>query len=220
MSVYISKIANSQTFGTWLARTNHAISVLSTNAVTTDNTVIGGFTNGNGTVNGYFGANTLFAINNLRGGNVTSSNTLTVTTNTTFNYTNTIGGIANLVMITGNTDPTTGDHTNVHVYVNTVVVDATSNAYHNSGNLIITTVANTYATTNNLLITTTSNAGIVSNTLTVQSANALVNSNFLWVNTISNTAINSILKCSRLGQGKITVAGKLTLSLDSNCTTE
>lgn len=202
MSVYISQVANSQTFGTWLARTNHTISVLSTNAVTTDNTVIGGFTNGNGTVNGYFGANTLFARDALRGGNVTSSNTLTVITNTTFNYTNSIGspgsvengipaGPANLVMIFANSDPDLGDRTNVHIYVNTTIVNSTSNAYHNSGNLIINTAANTYVNSNNLLITTTSNASIVSNTLTVKSANALVNSNFLWVNTISNTAINS-----------------------------
>jgi hypothetical protein len=202
MSVYISKIANSQTFGTWLARTNQTIAVLSTNAVTTDNTVIGGFTNGNGTVNGYFGANTLFAINNLRGGNVTSSNTLTVTTNTTFNFVNSTGsqgsiengipaGPANLVMIFANSSAEFGDRTNVHIYVNTSIINSTSNAYINSGNLIINTVKNTYCTSNNLLITTTSNAGIVSNTLTVQSSNASVNSNFLWVNTISNTAINS-----------------------------
>ena len=58
MSVTISPVANNQSFGTWLGRTNQLTTIMSTNVVSTDNTVSGGITSGNGTVNGYFGSNT------------------------------------------------------------------------------------------------------------------------------------------------------------------
>ena len=97
MSVTISPVANSQNFGTWLARTNQLTAIISANVVTTDNTVSGGMTSGNGTVNGSFGSNTLFVIDNMRGGNVTTSNTLTIISNTIFSNTS-----SNLVSFVSN----------------------------------------------------------------------------------------------------------------------
>ena len=97
MSVTVSPVANSQNFGTWLARTNQLTAIISANVVTTDNTVSGGMTSGNGTVNGSFGSNTLFVIDNMRGGNVTTSNTLTIISNTIFSNTS-----SNLVSFVSN----------------------------------------------------------------------------------------------------------------------
>ena len=97
MSVTISPVANNQNFGTWLARTNQLTAIISANVVTTDNTVSGGMTSGNGTVNGSFGSNTLFVIDNMRGGNVTTSNTLTIISNTIFSNTS-----SNLVSFVSN----------------------------------------------------------------------------------------------------------------------
>ena len=48
MSVIVSPVTNTSTFGTWLARTNEIALIITTNAVTTDTTAIGGFTVGNG----------------------------------------------------------------------------------------------------------------------------------------------------------------------------
>jgi len=221
MSVPISPVTNNQVFGTWLARTNQMSAVMTANAVTTDNTVLGGFTNGNGTVNGYFGSNTLFARDAYRGGNVTASNTMFVTANTIFQYSSdgTRNDVANLIYISSNTvsavvtsnlyanitNITLKAIANINYLSNNYIANTTSNAFINSGNLTVNTTsnaaitsntlyitsANAFINSNNVTITTISNAGIVSNTLTIQSANAYVNSTNIVVNTASNAYIMS-----------------------------
>ena len=184
MSVNLTPVSNAQSFGTWLARTNQTIAVLSTNAVTTDNTSIGGFTNGNGTVNGYFGANTLFAINEIRGGNVTASNTLIVTSNTAFKYNS-----SNLVVFTSNDSVT-----NVTIKVTDVTINSTSNSSITSNNLIANVVnsINIFSsniTSNSTITTLNSNVIINGANTIINNTNTIINSN----TTISgaNTIINS-----------------------------
>jgi hypothetical protein len=72
MSISISQISNTQSFGTWLQRTNDVITILASNTVTTDLTVGGSLTTGNGFVNGMFGANTLY-VTNIIAGNVSAN---------------------------------------------------------------------------------------------------------------------------------------------------
>ena len=191
MSVNLTPVSNAQSFGTWLARTNQTIAVLSTNAVTTDNTSIGGFTNGNGTVNGYFGANTLFAINEIRGGNVTASNTLIVTSNTTFKY-----GSSNLVVFTSNDSVT-----NVTIKVTDVTINTTSNSSLTSNNLIVNVVNNinifsTNITSNSVTTVLNSTNTFINSNTTISGTNTTINSNVAinGSNTIinnTNTVINS-----------------------------
>lgn len=56
MTITVSQVANSQTFGAWLSTTNRLANLMSQNVVTADSTNAGSVTTGNTYVNGYFGA--------------------------------------------------------------------------------------------------------------------------------------------------------------------
>jgi len=81
MTISLSQVANNQTFGTWLQRTNDIVTVLNANIVTVDSSTGGSISTGNSFVNGIFGSNTLYA-SYITGGNLTSNGLLTITTNT------------------------------------------------------------------------------------------------------------------------------------------
>jgi hypothetical protein len=81
MTITISQVTNTQSFGTWLQRTNDIVTIIGANAVTTDSTSSGSVTTGNGYVNGFFGANNLFVNNYISGGTMASPNTLYITSN-------------------------------------------------------------------------------------------------------------------------------------------
>ncbi len=75
----------SDSFQNWVDKTNILLDAYSTTIVTTSANSVGGFTTGNATVNGIFTANSITVRGNssigLRGGNVTTSNTLFITSN-------------------------------------------------------------------------------------------------------------------------------------------
>ena len=82
MSRPISNVVlTTDTFGSWITRTNDIIAVISNSAVTTAANTGGDLTTGNGFVIGIFGSNTI-TTSSLRGGNVTSSGVLTISSNT------------------------------------------------------------------------------------------------------------------------------------------
>jgi hypothetical protein len=83
MTITVTSVSNTQTFGAWLAVTNRLANIVSQNTVTADSTSGGSVTTGNSFVNGHFGANTI-AVTTLKGGNLTSNATLTIQTNTAF----------------------------------------------------------------------------------------------------------------------------------------
>lgn len=177
MSVTLSPITNTQVFGTWLSRTNQALAVISSNAVTTDNTAIGGFTSGNGTVNGYFAANTLIARDYIRGGNVTSSNNLFVSSNAIFQY-----GSSNLVYITGN-----ASSSNVGITVSTVSIISSQNTNINSNNISISTTLDSNLTSNNIYLNSTG-FNVSGNTYIVGNINA---DNMLYINSYTNVVTSN-----------------------------
>jgi hypothetical protein len=91
MTIQISTVANSQSFGTWLQRTNDLIYIVGANAVTADSTTTGSITTGNAYVNGIFGSNTLY-VTTIKAGNIWSNGALvTVASNTFVNSYVTIG---------------------------------------------------------------------------------------------------------------------------------
>lgn len=122
MSVSLSPVTNNQSYGTWLARMNQVIAVISTNTVTLDTSAAGGSSSGNGTITGTFGATTLFA-SAFRGGNLSTSNTFNVISNT-----NLSNGVLTL---TSNSTVSVGT-----VTTNTWTVN-TNNTALNSNNLVI-----------------------------------------------------------------------------------
>lgn len=81
MSRTISNVViASDSFYSWVVKTNETIEVL-LDTVTVKANTAGDLTSGNGFVNGIFGANTLTATD-IRGGNVTTNSVVTFTTNT------------------------------------------------------------------------------------------------------------------------------------------
>lgn len=73
------------TFSAWLTKTNNLLSDMSTIVVTTDGTTNGAITTGNAYVNGFFTANTLTAIDGIRGGVGSTSGVLNILSNTVIN---------------------------------------------------------------------------------------------------------------------------------------
>jgi len=79
----------SDSFDNWINRTNDIINVLATEAVTANSgnaTSNSAMTSGNGFVSGYFGANTLVATYIVAGNVDVVADTLTVSSNTVFEY--------------------------------------------------------------------------------------------------------------------------------------
>ena len=203
MSVNLSQVTNTQSFGTWLTRTNQITKIITANTVTTGNTSSGGLTSGNGTVNGYFGSNTLFVIENLRGGNVTTSNTLSVSSNAVFKF-----STSNLVYITSNSVSTNLVVTVANVYVegNSKFLNSVSmsNALSVTGNA---TLSNTLAVTGNTTL---------SNTLAVTGNATLSNT----LNVTGNTTLsNTLLVTGNVNlSNTLAVTGNATLSNTLNVT--
>jgi hypothetical protein len=94
------------TFETWVTRSNTLIDLMSLYVVTANNEANGSLTTGNGFVNGIFGANTIVIPGELRGGNVQSSQALVIgqsaSQNNSFTYTignSTVNSFANSLVL-------------------------------------------------------------------------------------------------------------------------
>lgn len=84
MSVSIANVNPAiNSFQNWLDKTNQALDVISTKAMTADLTTGGSNTTGNASLIGVFSANVIAVANTLRGGSVTTPGNLVITTNTT-----------------------------------------------------------------------------------------------------------------------------------------
>lgn len=134
MSITVSEVTNTQSFGIWLNRTNQIASIISSNTVTADATSGGSVTTGNSTVNGYFHANTL-STHELRGGNNSSAGILNISTNvaiSSYLYSPNIGGgnttsASNLTIITNTSINSANSQQILHVYSNSTVSNITTN---------------------------------------------------------------------------------------------
>ena len=98
MTITVANVALTETFNSWLTRTNVLATIASQNAVTADTTAGGSLTTGNSYVNGHFGANTLVAFSGIIGGNLTSNSTLNLLSNTAIVR----SGTGNVVVFTTN----------------------------------------------------------------------------------------------------------------------
>jgi hypothetical protein len=81
MTITVTQIANTQTFGTWLATTNRLANLMSQNVVTADASLGGSVTTGNTYIDGHFGAQYVYVANTLKGGNLSSNGALTIQAN-------------------------------------------------------------------------------------------------------------------------------------------
>lgn len=156
------------TFGTWVTKTNSLAFNMTNHVVTVDATATGNSSTGNGTVIGRFGANTLFATSALRGGNVSTADTLTISSNLSVTNTATISGAVSLT--------STLNVTGVSTFVNAVANVVSSNTVTVGG-----------ANINSTALSVTGSGGtivVVANTTTARLSvgNSLVNATHVYAN--------------------------------------
>lgn len=189
-----SIVIATDTFSSWITKTNQLISALGTEIITANTSVDGANTTGNTNLIGIFSANTVAVGNSLRGGTVNAAANLTITSNAVFaganagftaniSVTNAVTAInATSMVVTGPT-LTIGSNTtlsgNVSITGRTLTV--ASNAAFTGTNTDISSL-NTNLAGNNVMVS--------SNTFTVNAVAATYASPVTFNGTvaISNTA--------------------------------
>ena len=229
MTILVTNVATTDTFGTWLIKTNTLATIVSQNVVTVDSTANGSISTGSGYVNGYFGANTLIAYTGISGGSLIAGNTLNLLTNTSFVYSGTglvnftansttsnVSIVSNAVNIIPTSNTTLGGN---NLNINAITTNATSNSFNiNSNNTTI--IGNTAFKANstfavltingNTLLANTTNTAIVGNTTFANSVliNGLANVNQL---NISGAVTSNIAGNLRI-EGNISIGGNLAFA--------
>lgn len=141
MTITVTTVSNSQSFGAWLSTTNRLANLMTSNVVTADATTTGSLTTGNVVVNGHLGAVFLYAGSGIVGGNLASNGQLNIVSNTLFKDVSS----ANQVLVLSNSIIST-----VTLQPNTVTISPTSNTTI-SGPLL--TVSSNVSVTGNSLST-------------------------------------------------------------------
>lgn len=184
MSIPISPVTNSQSFGVWLTRTNQVLSIISSNTVTLDSSNTGSLSTGNGYVNGYFGVNTLNVTNNIGGGTINTPNTLFISTNTQ--------------ILNGNTSFISFTPANISFYATNNITISSSNTF-TVNSIALSISSNSLTVNSNTLIlngnTTFSNTLLLLSPVTVNST-FTVNSNTSLNNVTTNNITSSNLVSS------------------------
>lgn len=238
--ITVSQVINTQSFGVWLERTNQVISIISQNTVTTDSSTGGSLTTGNSYVNGYFGANYITVNTAIRGGNLTTSATLSISSNATFSgAVNTAGLVSALsgINITGSANVSSVLNVGSNVSVNTTQIgigNSTVNSAITVAQMVVANSTNT-ATLNPISLTigttvvNTSTVAVGTSTVNSSLVNAAainitgqVNAATLFVSTSANVGSNVQLTTSQLAIGNSTVnaiANSTTIRLANSTNT-
>ena len=195
MSVQIANVNPAiNSFQNWLDKTNQGLYVISTQALTAELTTAGSVTTGNAVLQGVFTSNTVTIANTLRGGTMTTSGNLNISTNTiirdasVFYFNNT-----NINAVNSNT------------YVNSSVMYITGGSANISSNVSFS--GNTISiTSNNITIAdTTSKFQVSSANVIVQGTNTSISSNV----TVGGT--NTVFDSNVFFNGTVNFDGGLTV---------
>lgn len=197
MSLPVANVdITTDTFGIWVVKTNTLAYYMSNHVVTVDQTASGNGSSGNGYIVGNFGSTLLFANSELRGGNVSTTGTLNISSNVALSNTITISGAS----VLSNTLNVTGAVT----FSNVLTVTGNTNLSNNfsaggfaniAGTLMVTgattlrnslSVNNAVTASNTLAVT---GAATFSNTATVTGLTTL-NGNVNTPTANATTAIN------------------------------
>jgi hypothetical protein len=185
MTITVANTANTNTFDYWRNRTNELADAMTNKTVTVDSNTA----TGNAVVNGHFVSGTLVANVALRGGNTSTFNTLTIS--------------SNVVVSTGNTITVGNSSVNTQITSDTITVGNSSvNTQITSGNLFLN--GSTLVIGN-----TDSNVTSNSSTLTIGNSSIFTSINSTSVNFSSDTTE------IKLGNSTVNVTINST-SLDSS----
>ena len=214
MTITVSNVATTDTFGSWLTKTNTLATIASQNAVTVDTTSSGSISTGNAYVNGHFGANTLVAYTGVAGGSLAAGNTLNLITNTAFTYTG-----SNLVSFNAN-----ATFSNVVITTNAVYIVPTGGNTTIGGNFLNINVSTTNVTSTSLnansVLTLTGNATIKANSsfnsisITGNSSAVTFLANTTNATFVSNVSFsNSIIIANTANTNRLNVYGATTSNI-------
>jgi hypothetical protein len=217
MTITVSNVATTDTFGAWLTKTNVLATLFTQNTVTSDSTITGSLTTGNAYVNGFFGANTLVAFTGIAGGSLNSGNTLNLLTNTAFVYSG-----ANLVSVNANTS-----FSNLNISTNSVNISPVGGNTNISGNFlnINASTSNITSTSLNVVstLTQTGNSVFRANTsfnilsLTGNSTVSVFLANTTNATFVGNTTFsNSIIVSNLANVNQLNVFGAVTSNISGN----
>ena len=218
MTIPVANIdISTDTFGTWVARTNSLTHITTNHAVTVDGTSTGNSSSGNGTVIGRFGANTLFATTALRGGNVATSDTLTISSNLSVTNTATISGATTLsdtLTVTGLT--TLNGSVNTPTANATTAVNVGANVALNTSSLRVSnSISNTVITVAGLNIagSSTVNTVITSTIISISNSSSTANITASEMR-VGNTRANTTFVRADNGyfSSNLTVDGTFTIT--------
>lgn len=173
------------TFASWIERTNQMVYDMSTVVITTFANSTGGQTTGNAHVNGFFSANTLIAKDIIRGGTVNSSGLLTIGSNSTFAANSTLNINSNTIVgntVLFNRKITTTANSLIGGSNSTITANVTiNNTNTNLSGSQINSSSNVSLTGANISIVSTvvdiTSNTLISGDLTVDSGNVVTTSN-------------------------------------------
>jgi hypothetical protein len=187
---------STDTFQTWVNKTNECINAISNEVITANATV--GVTSGNAFVIGTFGASILAANGSIRGGNATVSNTLYVSSNISVN---------NNTLSISNSSSNSNIIGSTLTLANTTKSSIISLANISYGN---STINASLTSTNILIQNTTSNSSLDYSSLLF--SNSTVSSKFSLVDLLfGNSTVNSVTNNSGHFVSNSTVNAAITL---------
>jgi hypothetical protein len=170
MTIAVANVANTNTFGAWLIRTNQIATIISTNTVTTDSSLGGSVTTGNSFVNGYFGVNTLVVNSAIVGGNLTTSNSILIASNLAIGNTS-----SNVVTVTTNSTASNTSIQATNISANASAnINITSSNYNLNTTLLNANSSTVNFKTSNFTVNSVSNSTFNSNNFVVNSQNTFV----------------------------------------------
>jgi hypothetical protein len=196
MAKTLSEVSvSTDTFLTFVQKTNYAINAISTECLTANTDANGALTVGNTRLNGIFSANVIAVITELRGGNVSSAGLLTISSNT--NVTGAQVNIASNTVLSG-----------ANVYVSGAITTLANNTFKANATYDIwklTTNSTVHEITSNVRTFIINGNGSISANLTVTNrvtANALVANSFTGntVATVDLTTNSMVLATSVTNQ--------------------
>lgn len=203
MSVQIANVnPTTMSFQNWLDKTNQALYVISTQAVTASLTTAGSNTNGNATVNGHFSANVLAVSQSLRGGTVTASGNLNIISNTTVKDSAFYADNTSIRVVNSNT------------FVNSTVTYIVGGLANVTSNVSVSGAVTTISSANVTVTSASERFVVQSNTITLGGSNTNISSNLVVGGTNTSFSSNVFFTGGVNFDGGLTVVGTTLLKGD------
>lgn len=195
MAISIANVnPQTQSFQNWLDKTNQALHVISTNALTAQKTIAGSTTEGNTVLEGIFVSNTVAINDQLRGGTLSTSANLIISSNTVINSALLHANNSNVFFRNSNT------------FVNSTITYITGGTANITSNVSISNQTTSISSNTFTLTTDVDVATIQASNTIIQGSNVEITANV----TVGGT--NTVITSNTFFEGEVNFDGGLTVS--------